>query len=66
VALLLENPYWQYFCGFKHFQHTLPIDPSPMTRWRKRLGQGNIEELLTVTIHSAKEEKFLTEKHVER
>ncbi len=37
-----------------------------MTRWRKRLGQGNIEELLTVTIHSAKEEKFLTEKHVER
>jgi IS5 family transposase len=66
VARLLENPYWQYFCGFKHFQHELPIDPSSMTRWRKRLGPDKIEELLTVTIHTAKEEKLLTGKHVER
>jgi len=66
VARLLENPYWQYFCGFKHFQHALPIDPSSMTRWRKRLGPEKLEELLTVTIHTAKEEKLLTEKHVER
>jgi IS5 family transposase len=66
VARLLENPYWQYFCGFKHFQHELPIDPSSMTRWRKRLGPDKLEDLLTVTIHTAKEEKLLTEKHVER
>jgi len=66
VTRLLENPYWQYFCGFKQFQHELPIDPSSMTRWRKRLGPDKIEELLTVTIHTAKEEKLLTEKHVER
>ena len=66
VARLLENPYWQYFCGFTHFQHELPIDPSSMTRWRKRLGPQKLEELLTVTIHTAKEEKLLTEKHVER
>jgi len=66
VASLLENPFWQYFCGFKHFQHELPIDPSSMTRWRKRLGPEKIEELLTVTIHTAKEEKLLTGKHVER
>jgi len=66
VARLLENPYWQYFCGFKHFQHTLPIDPSSMTRWRKRLGPDKLEELLTVTIHTAKEEKLLTERHLER
>ena len=66
VARLLENPYWQYFCGFKHFQHELPIDPSSMTRWRKRLGPDKLEELLTVTIHTAKEEKLLTAKHVER
>jgi IS5 family transposase len=26
VARLLENPYWQYFCGFKQFQHELPLD----------------------------------------
>ena len=66
VARLLENPYWQYFCGFKHFQHTLPIDPSSMTRWRKRLGPDKLEELLTVTIHTAKAEKLLTERHLER
>ena len=66
VARLLENPYWQYFCGFKHFQHELPIDPSSMTRWRKRLGPDKIEELLSATIDTAKEEKLLTEKHVER
>ena len=66
VARLLENPYWQYFCGFKQFQHDLPIDPSSLTRWRKRLGPEKIEELLTATIETAKEEKLLTEKHVER
>jgi len=66
VARLLENPYWQYFCGFKQFQHKLPIDPSSMTRWRKRLGPGKIEELLTVTIHTAQEKKLLTERHLER
>ena len=66
VARLLENPYWQYFCGFKHFQHELPIDPSSMTRWRKRLGPDKIEELFTATVDAAKGEKLLTEKHVER
>lgn len=66
VARFLENPYWQYFCGFQHSQHELPMDPSSMTRWRKRLGPEKIEELLTETIHTAKGEKLLTERHVER
>jgi len=46
VARLLENPYWHYFCGFKQFQHELPIDPSSLTRWRKRLGPDKLAELL--------------------
>ena len=66
VAHLLENPYWQYFCGFKQFQHELPIDPSSLTRWRKRLGPDKVSELLVGTIQTAQEEKLLTEKHVER
>jgi transposase, IS5 family len=66
VARLLENQYWQYFCGFKQFQHEVPIDPSSLTRWRKRLGPDKIEELLSATINAAKEEKLLTERHVER
>ena len=66
VARLLENPYWQYFCGFKQFQHELPIDPSSLTRWRKRLGPDKLEELLMATIQTAKNDKLLTEKHIER
>jgi IS5 family transposase len=66
VARFLENPYWQYFCGYKQFQHELPIDPSSMTRWRKRLGPEKIEELLLSTIDTAKEKNLLTERHVER
>lgn len=37
-----------------------------MTRWRKRSGPKDFEGLLTVTIQTAKEEKLLTERHVER
>ena len=31
VERWVENPYWQFFCGFEFFQHQLPIDPSTMT-----------------------------------
>ena len=33
----VENPYWQYFCGYDHFQWTPPIHPSSLTRWCNRL-----------------------------
>ena len=41
-AALLENPYHQAFCGETHFQHHLSFDRSSMTRWRKRIGPGEI------------------------
>jgi IS5 family transposase len=66
VARLLENPYWQYFCGFKQFQHELSLDPSSLVRWRKRLGPDKLKELLAATIQTAKEKTLLTEKHIER
>ncbi|GLI37496.1 hypothetical protein GHYDROH2_09970 [Geobacter hydrogenophilus] len=25
VAQFIENGYWQYFCGFEHFQHELSL-----------------------------------------
>jgi hypothetical protein len=37
VAGWVENPYWQYLRGMQFFEHELPIDPSSMTRWRKRI-----------------------------
>ena len=38
VSAWVENPYWQYFSGRQYFEHVLPIDPSSMTRWRRRIG----------------------------
>ena len=45
-----ENPYWQYLSGMKYFEHELPIHPSSMSRWRKRLGERGMEEMLQGTI----------------
>jgi len=38
VARWVENPYWQYFCGYTHLQHDCPIHPTSMTKWRQRIG----------------------------
>ena len=38
VARWVENPYWQYFCGYTHMQHEGPIHPTSMTKWRQRIG----------------------------
>lgn len=66
VATFLENPYWQYFCGFEYFQHEYPTDPSNMTRFRKRVGEQAIEKLLEGLIHTAIEMKVLTAKDLEK
>ncbi|CAM2197930.1 transposase [Paraburkholderia kururiensis] len=50
----LEDPYWQMFTGETYLQTKPPIDPSSLTRWRKRQGEGGVEELLAETIEAAK------------
>ena len=45
-AAWLENPYFQAFCGETHFQHRLPLDRSSMTKWRQRIGPGDLEALV--------------------
>ena len=57
VERFVENPYWQYFCGFEFFQYRFPIDPSSMSRWRKRIGPDNLKLLLTETLETAKRQK---------
>src|SRR6202007_806982 len=52
VAVWVENPYWQHFSGERCFRHRLPIDPSSMTRWRKRLGEAGAEQMLRATIEA--------------
>lgn len=62
----VENPYWQYLCGFTHMQHEAPIDPSSMSRWRKRVGADRLEQLLTETIDLAVREKQLRQQDLTR
>src|ERR1700688_2565280 len=59
VALWIENPYWQHFSGMRHFQHRMPIDPSSMTRWRKRLGDAGAEQMLRATIEAGIEMRLI-------
>jgi IS5 family transposase len=66
VEQFLENPYWQYFCGFEYFQHRFPLDPTTLVKWRKRIGAKGMEKLLQVTIETAKRKEYVTEKHLER
>ena len=54
VNTWVENPYWQYFCGEVYLQTEAPIDPSSLTRWRKRIGEEGVETLLMVTIEAAR------------
>jgi len=50
VRRWVENPYHQYFCSEKHFQHKEPIDPSSLSRWRKRIGDEEAELILKLTM----------------
>lgn len=52
VAAWVENPYWQHFSGNQYFEHTPPMDPSVMSRFRKRIGEAGAEELLKETIQA--------------
>jgi len=62
----VENPYWQYFCGYTHLQHQCPIHPTSMSRWRKRVGADRLEELLQETIALAKREGQVSQRDLER
>jgi IS5 family transposase len=59
VERWMENAYWQYFCGEKYFEYKPPIDPSSMTRWRKKVGVEGAEEMLKATITTAVEMKVV-------
>jgi IS5 family transposase len=65
VWAYIENPYYQYFCGEKVFQHTFPIDRSSMSRFRERLKKKKLYKLLQETIKSGFRTKVLKARSVE-
>jgi len=52
-ARWLENPYDQYFCGEQHFRRKLPFDRSSLARWRRRLGEIEINQLTDECLNAA-------------
>lgn len=66
VARWVENPYYQHFTGEVFFQHRLPIDPSSLTRWRKRIGEEGVEWLLTQSIAAGRTSGAIDEDSVKR
>ena len=62
----VENPYWQFFCGFDYLQLALPIDPSSLVRWRQRIGQDGLELLLQETIAAAQRGEAVKPQSLER
>jgi IS5 family transposase len=62
----IENPYWQYFCGFNYFQHNLPIDSSSLTRFRKRIGVSGSETLFKELLNTAKRSGHLSRRDLDK
>ena len=66
VNTWVENPYWQFFTGEVYLQTEAPIDPSSLTRWRKRIGEEGVETLLALTIEAARKAGMISKTSVDR
>jgi transposase, IS5 family len=62
VLELLENPYWQSFCGLEGFATGSTIESSTLSRLRKRLGPKYVREMEEATYRILIERKILKAK----
>ena len=62
----VENPYWQYFCGYDLLQWKMPIDPSSLTRFRNRIGEVRMQKILSLTVDIALRSKFVEKKDLKK
>jgi IS5 family transposase len=53
----VENPYMQYFCGMRCFEHRFPFDPSDFVHFRKRIGEGGFEKIFEYSVKAHGVEK---------
>ena len=66
VEMFLENPYWQYFCGYEYFQHEFPLEPTSLVKWRNRIGTDGMEKLFYQTLKTAQELGLLKKSHLNK
>lgn len=56
VEQIRENPYLQYFLGYKEYRDEQPFDPSMFVHFRKRFSKSRLSELNEVISRKALEE----------
>ena len=66
VRTWVENPYWQFFCGYDFLQWNFPIDPSSLTRFRNRIGANRMEKILSLTVAVAVKSELVKVKDLKR
>ena len=66
VSNWVENCYWQVLTGETYLQKEPPVDPSSLTRWRQRLGEAGMAELLAQTVEAAKRAAVIKLASIER
>jgi len=66
VDRFVENPYWQYFCGYEFFLHEAPLDPTSLVKWRNRIGADGAEKMLKETVEVAKKTKQIRPQEMKR
>jgi len=66
VSKWVENPYWQFFCGFDYLQWEEPINPTSLVHWRKRLGKEGLEKILQATVMTAIKTKTVDKKSLSK
>ena len=60
----VENPYWQYFCGFNTMQHEVPLHSTSLTKWRQRIAADQLAVLLEETVAIAVTDQHITKKEL--
>ena len=66
IKQFMQNPYWQYFCGYICFQKEAPLEVSSLTRFRERLGEEGAEELLKQTVEVARKAGLLKRRDLKK
>lgn len=51
--------------GYEYFQHSFPIDPSSMARFRKRIGWKKLEHFLKELLSTAIREGYFKERDLD-
>lgn len=58
----IQNPYMQYFCGMRCFEHRFPFDPSDFVHFRKRIGESGFEKIFAYSVKAHEDNKEARER----